>query len=120
MAQTQTQKHAGLATYTVCNTPRTFTRYPRPTRVQSKLIVPNPQRSTQLISTMAATAASDSDDDFRTRGQQPVLASQRAKQNTPTEANRTGRIGGYFPLGYKDAISQWVGTIHMLEGSNTD
>ena len=58
---------------------------------------------------MSTATANDSDDDFRTRGQQPVLASQRAKQNnTPTEANRTGKVGGYFPLGYKDAISQWV------------
>lgn len=58
---------------------------------------------------MSTATANDSDDEFRTRGQQPVLASQRAKQNsTPTEANRTGKVGGYFPLGYKDAISQWV------------
>ena len=66
-------------------------------------------QSIRLNFTMSTATANDSDDDFRTRGQQPVLASQRAKQNnTPTEANRTGKVGGYFPLGYKDAISQWV------------
>ena len=65
--------------------------------------------SVRLDLTMSTATANDSDDDFRSRGQQPVLASQRAKQNnTPTEANRTGKVGGYFPLGYKDAISQWV------------
>ena len=37
-----------------------------------------------------------------------MLASQRDKQsNTPTEANRTGRFTGYFPLGYKEGFSQW-------------
>lgn len=63
-----------------------------------------------LNSTMSAATANNGDDDFRTRAQQPMLASQRAKQdNAPSEANRTGKVGGYFPLGYKDAISQWVG-----------
>lgn len=40
-----------------------------------------------------------------------MLASQRAKQGQhPTEASRTGKIDrGYFPLGYKEAASQWVG-----------
>lgn len=39
-----------------------------------------------------------------------MLASQRAKQNQhPTQANRTGNTDrGYFPLGYKEAVSQWV------------
>lgn len=37
-----------------------------------------------------------------------MLASKRAKQsNTPTEANRTGRMGGFFTLGYKEGFSQW-------------
>ena len=59
-------------------------------------------------SAMAATA-SDNGDDVGSRTQQSPLASQRAKQNNaPTEANRTGRIGGYFPLGYKEGFSQWV------------
>ena len=58
---------------------------------------------------MSAATANDSDDDFRARGQQPILASQRAKENTtPSEANRTGRMGGMFTLGYKDGFSQWV------------
>ena len=58
---------------------------------------------------MATATANDSDDDFQTRGQKPMLASQRAKQNgAPSEANRTGRVGGYFTLGYKEGFSQWV------------
>lgn len=58
---------------------------------------------------MAAATANGSNDDIRTRTQQPMLASQRAKQNqTPTEANRTGKFAGFFPLGYKEAVSQWV------------
>ena len=38
-----------------------------------------------------------------------MLASQRTKQGQhPTEANRTGKVDrGYFPLGYKEALSQW-------------
>ena len=63
-----------------------------------------------------ATAASGGDDDYRSRAQQSPLASQRAKKaNTPTEANRTGRISaGYFPLGYKEGFNQWVGQLPGL------
>lgn len=59
---------------------------------------------------MSDTIADNGNDDFRSRGQQPMLASQRqnAGNNTPTEANRTGKVGGYFTLGYKEAIGQWV------------
>jgi cardiolipin-specific phospholipase len=58
---------------------------------------------------MSTATADGSDDDFRTRGQQSPLASQRAKQsNDHSEANETGRISGYFPLGYKEGFSQWV------------
>ena len=64
---------------------------------------------------MSAATANDSDDDFRARGQQPMLASQRAKENkTPTEANRTGRMGGMFTLGYKDGFNQWVRAIYHV------
>ena len=60
---------------------------------------------------MSTAAANSNDDDLRSRSQQPVLASQRAKANgTPTEANRTARFSGYFPLGYKEGFSQWVCT----------
>ena len=53
---------------------------------------------------MAAT-----DDDIRNRTQQSPLASQRAKQTDhPTEANRTGRMSNFFPLGWKDGFNQWV------------
>ena len=65
--------------------------------------------------TMAASATSGSEDDQRSRGQQSVLISQRAKKgNTPTESNRTGRFGGYFPLGYKEGFSQWVCALLLL------
>ena len=65
-------------------------------------------------STMSATAANNSDDDFRSKTQRSPLASQRAKQGvTPTEANRTGRVGGYFTLGYKEGFSQWVREISL-------
>ena len=57
----------------------------------------------------SATANAGEDDELRSKPQQSPLASQRAKQNnTPTEANRAGKSGGYFPLGYKEAYSQWV------------
>ncbi|KAH8884774.1 alpha/beta-hydrolase [Thozetella sp. PMI_491] len=47
--------------------------------------------------------------------QQPMLASQRAKQQqspaqtqtSEAQSRRTGRMSGYFPLGYKDAVHQW-------------
>ncbi|KAL9122134.1 MAG: hypothetical protein Q9187_001311 [Circinaria calcarea] len=56
---------------------------------------------------MAATT-SGSGDDLRSTGQQSPLASQRAKENdAPTAANRTGRFGGYFTLGYKEGFNQW-------------
>ena len=58
---------------------------------------------------MSAATANGNDDDFTTRNQQGMLASQRLKtSNVPTEANRTGRFSGYFPLGYKEGFSQWV------------
>ncbi|KAI9696249.1 MAG: hypothetical protein M1836_005802 [Candelina mexicana] len=57
---------------------------------------------------MAATA-SGSQDDLRNGQQRPMLASQRAKQEQtgPSEANRTGKFGGYFTLGYKEGFHQW-------------
>ena len=69
----------------------------------------NSSASRRYLSAMA-TAASGSDDDYRSKAQQSPLASQRAKQaNQPTESNRTGRFGGgYFPLGYKEGFNQWV------------
>ena len=57
----------------------------------------------------AATTNGGNDDLMSTRTQQSPLASQRAKQNqTPTEDNRKGRLGGMFTLGYKEGFSQWV------------
>lgn len=57
-----------------------------------------------------SSAIMSASDESRSRGQQPMLASQRAKDQTsaPSEANRTGKFGGYFPLGYREAVSQWV------------
>jgi hypothetical protein len=61
-------------------------------------------------STMSASTSSASSDDVRPRGQQPMLASQRAKEqtNASSAASRTSRFTGYFPLGYKEGFSQWV------------
>ena len=68
---------------------------------------------------MATATADGSDDNIRSRGQQPMLASQREKaNNTPTEANRTGKFGGFFTLGYKDAVSQWVCAFPRTESTS--
>ena len=65
-------------------------------------------QTSKAYSTMAS-ATSDSNDNYNSKGQQSPLASQRAKQGTtPSEAKRTARFGGYFPLGYKAGFSQWV------------
>ena len=63
-----------------------------------------------------ATAASSGDDDFKSKSQQSPLASQRAKEGG--QAKRTGRFTGYFPLGYKEGFSQWVG--RPIEGPLRD
>ena len=68
---------------------------------------------------MATATANGSDDNIRSRGQQPMLASQREKaDSTPTEANRTGKFGGFFTLGYKDAVSQWVCAFQAVESKS--
>ena len=70
-----------------------------------------PEKLRRNTATMSTATANGNDDDLRSRGQQSPLASQRAKQSSaPTEANRTGRFTGYFPLGYKEGFSQWVHT----------
>ena len=70
---------------------------------------PAPKRLRRTIVAMSTATANGNDDDFSTRNQQGMLASQRAKaENVPTEANRTGRFTGYFPLGYKEGFSQWA------------
>jgi cardiolipin-specific phospholipase len=50
---------------------------------------------------MAASEQSSSD-----RGQQPALASQRAKQTRGPEIK-----ANYFPLGYKEGVSQWWASV---------
>ena len=59
---------------------------------------------------MSTTTANPGDDDeLRSRPQQSMLASQRAKQTSKsTETKKAGKFGGYFPLGYKEAYTQWV------------
>ncbi|MCJ1351732.1 MAG: hypothetical protein MMC33_001716 [Icmadophila ericetorum] len=59
---------------------------------------------------MAATASSGGDD-VRSRGQQSPLASQRKDSNTSTEAKSKGRFSQFFPLGYKEAASQWWASV---------
>ncbi|KAL8693751.1 MAG: hypothetical protein Q9218_001496 [Villophora microphyllina] len=57
---------------------------------------------------MAAATTNGTSDDLRTRTQQSLLASKRAQEsNTSSEANRKGRFGGFFTLGYKEGFSQW-------------
>lgn len=68
---------------------------------------------------MSATA-NGGDDKVRSSSQHSPLASQRNKaSNTPTEANRTGRIGGYFTLGYKEGFSQWWTNIPSAQAEKT-
>ena len=65
----------------------------------------------RLASTMSTAATESGDDEYKARRQQSMLASQRQKasdNSTPTEANRRGQFGGYFPLGYKEGFQQWV------------
>jgi len=60
---------------------------------------------------MSTATADNGDDEFRSRKQQSMLASQRQKEgdaSAPTEENRRGRIGGFFTLGYKEGFQQWV------------
>ncbi len=67
-----------------------------------------------------ASTTSGSQDDLRAGQQKPMLASQRAKleQTGPSEANRTGKVGGYFTLGYKEGFQQWVRTLQNVLSSN--
>ena len=62
--------------------------------------------SNRNVSVMA-TATSGGDDDFKSKSQQSPLASQRAREGG--QEKRAGRFTGYFPLGYKEGFSQWVG-----------
>ncbi|KAL8867493.1 MAG: hypothetical protein Q9174_005629 [Haloplaca sp. 1 TL-2023] len=69
---------------------------------------------------MAETTRNGSNDDLQTRTQQSPLASQRAKEsNTPTEENRKGRFGGFFPLGYKEGFSQWWANVPAATAEHT-
>ena len=72
-------------------------------------------RINRRVLSMAATASSN-DDDIRTRGQQSPLASQRKNSNAQSETKSKGRFSGFFPLGYKEAYSQWVGPESGVEG----
>lgn len=91
--------------------PRRLLRSSRPWRTH--LFIQIYCKSEVRYSTMSATTANaGGDDEIRPRSQQSPLASQRAKEgDTPTDANKTGKSGGYFPLGYKEAYSQWVCTL---------
>lgn len=78
----------------------------------SKKIIAAVQRfqndpNTTLLTNMSEAAAAS--DQKSGRGQQPVLASQRAKdEQAQSISKQTASRMGYFPLGYKDAIHQWV------------
>lgn len=62
-------------------------------------------------STMTGTSASDNDDLSYSRPQQSPLASQRGEQNigaNGSNQSQAAKSGGFFPLGFKEAFSQWV------------
>ncbi|CAD6578754.1 MAG: hypothetical protein ASARMPREDX12_008959 [Alectoria sarmentosa] len=69
---------------------------------------------------MSTTTANGGDDEFRPSSQHSPLASQREKaSNTPTETNQTGRVGGYFTLGYKEGFSQWWANIPAAKAEHS-
>ncbi|KAI9663163.1 MAG: hypothetical protein M1821_008211 [Bathelium mastoideum] len=51
-------------------------------------------------------AEADGDDSIRSRGQQPMLARHRAKQQAE-QGKKPAQQTGYFPMGYKEGFSQW-------------
>ena len=61
---------------------------------------------------MSSTTVSAADSSQPIPSQQPMLASQRAKlqqdMSEESKTRRTGGFGAYFPLGYKEAVHQWV------------
>lgn len=74
---------------------------------------------------MSSAAAANSESDLRDRGQQPILASQRSRDQvetpaqvdgakTPKQADGAQRFTQYFPLGYREAFSQWVMSYRIL------
>ncbi|KAL8651961.1 MAG: hypothetical protein Q9226_004470 [Calogaya cf. arnoldii] len=69
---------------------------------------------------MTATTGNGGDDDPRIRTQQSPLASKRANEsNTPAEENRKGKFGGFFTLGYKEAVNQWWANIPAAAAEHT-
>ena len=63
------------------------------------------QHRLPAYSTMATTEPSD---DVKSQsGQQPMLARHRAKQETEAQGGKPQPKSAYFPLGYKDGLSQW-------------
>ena len=61
--------------------------------------------STRGNATMAAGGAQDGEE-IRERTQQPMLASQRAKESGE-QAQQQGRFGKWFPLSASEGFSQW-------------
>lgn len=56
-----------------------------------------------------ASLKMSTDSTINGRTQQPMLASQRAKEQAQAdEKPRSRGVSAYFPLGYKDAAYQWV------------
>ncbi|CAF9909622.1 MAG: hypothetical protein ALECFALPRED_005856 [Alectoria fallacina] len=69
---------------------------------------------------MSTTTATGGDEEFRSSSQHSPSASQREEaNNTPTETNRTGRVGGYFTLGYKEGFSQWWANIPAAKAEHS-
>ena len=78
---------------------------PRLRAQHSAVYVPNdplhPSPPYGRLPPLMSSDTADSDNDVRGRGQQAMLASQRAKQQNQ------GRVAQMFPLGYKQGFSQW-------------
>lgn len=61
---------------------------------------------------MPTPAATSSDEDAARHGAKPIFTSERTREATaaPKIPNQAPRFTQYFPLGYKEAFNQWVGT----------
>lgn len=77
------------------------------TYITNEPLPPTPNYGRLPLNMSSDTA--DSDNDVRGRGQQAMLASQRAKQ---------GRVAQMFPLGYKQGFSQWWSAPTAAEAEN--
>ena len=67
----------------------------------------NKDPNTTLLTNMSSEAAAAASDP-KPGGQQSMMASQRAKEEQAKSQDTSKQSRTYFPLGYRDAIHQWV------------